>query len=159
MAYWIFEQGAGQGRGGVLPSATTMLQAGAFGAILGGATTGAVNAMRVKAGEIDRDQAVQETVGVAARGAASMAIASIAAHLVRSFPAVGLVTLLAVGAAALTMGKRAAATPEPAGAAPEKAAKTAVKRTVPVAAKPARRRPARTKRSTAPAAPASADQD
>ncbi len=105
MAYWMIEDEtkAAAGGGGILPPVGKVVQAAAFGAILGGATTGAVNAMRVKSGEIDRNQAVQETVQVAARGAASMAIASVAAHVVRVYPLFGVLTLVAVGAAVLSM--------------------------------------------------------
>lgn len=93
-------------RPGPLPPLGTVVQAGAFGAVLGGATTGLVNTMRAHSGEISREEAVRETVQMAAQGAASMAIASVAAHVVRVHPTFGLVTLLGVGVAALAMSRR-----------------------------------------------------
>ncbi len=110
MAYWMLDQNDGAATsaardplGGILPPIGRIAQAGAFGAILSGATTGAVNAVRVKNGEIDKDQAVRETVQVAARGAASMAIASVAAHVARAYPLFGIATLLCVGVAAVAL--------------------------------------------------------
>lgn len=108
MAYWMIEDeaNASMGGDGMLPPVGKVVQAAAFGAILGGATTGAVNAMRVKSGEIDSDEAVHETAQMAARSAASMAIASVAAHVVRVYPLVGVLTLVAVGAAIVSMSKK-----------------------------------------------------
>lgn len=97
---------AGPVKPGLLPPLGTVVQAGAFGAVLGGATTGLVNTMRAHSGEISREEAVRETVQMAAQGAASMAIASVAAHAVRVHPTFGLVALVGVGVAALAMSRQ-----------------------------------------------------
>ncbi|NVK18485.1 MAG: hypothetical protein HWE30_07325 [Methylocystaceae bacterium] len=92
---------------GVLPPTTEIVKASAFGAVLGMATSGLGNYARVKTGEIESKEAVAETLSDGAKSAASMAVATVAAHLVRRHPVVGLAALAAVGAGAFLMIKKA----------------------------------------------------
>lgn len=81
----------------ILPRASTVIQAGAFGATLGGVTAGVSEIARVKQGEITTDQAIENVVKSSAQGAATMAVATVAAQVVRSHPVFGFVALAAAG--------------------------------------------------------------
>ena len=81
----------------ILPGAGALLQAGAFGAALGGMTTGVMEMGRVKQGEITTDEAMRNVVKSSAQGAATMAVATVASHIVRSHPVFGFIALAAAG--------------------------------------------------------------
>ena len=87
----------------VLPSVSSVLQAGAFGAALGGMTAGVTEIARVKRGEITTEQAMETVVKSSAQSAATMAVASVAAQVVRSHPVFGFVTLAAAGIGAFLL--------------------------------------------------------
>ena len=87
----------------MLPSVGTIVQAGAFGAALGGMTTGVLEMARVKRGEISSDEAIRNVVKSSAQGAATMAVAAVAAQVVRSHPIFGFVALAAAGIGALAI--------------------------------------------------------
>ncbi len=87
----------------ILPSASSVVQAGAFGAALGGMTTGVMEMARVKNGEITTDEAIQNVVKSSARSAATMAVASVASQVVRSHPVFGFIALAAAGIGAFVM--------------------------------------------------------
>ncbi len=87
----------------ILPSVGTVVQAGAFGAALGGMTTGVLELARVKRGEISSDEALRNVVKSSAQGAATMAVATVAAQVVRSHPIFGFVALAAAGIGALAI--------------------------------------------------------
>ena len=81
----------------VLPKWSSVAQAGAFGAILGGVTSGVTEFARVRQGEISTEEAVETVVKSSAQSAATMAVASVAAHVVRSHPVFGVLALAAAG--------------------------------------------------------------
>lgn len=87
----------------LLPSVASVVQAGAFGAALGGIGTGVSELARVKQGEISSDEAIRNIVKSSAQGATTMAVASVAGHMVRAHPVVGIVVLAAAGIGALTV--------------------------------------------------------
>lgn len=87
----------------MLPSVGTIVQAGAFGAALGGMTTGVMEMARVQRGEISSDEAIRNVVKSSAQGAATMAVAAVAAQVVRSHPIFGFVALAAAGVGALAI--------------------------------------------------------
>lgn len=122
----------GTGAGPLFPSVGAIVQAGAFGAALAGVTTGVLELARVKQGEITTDEALQAVVKSSAQGAATMAVASIAAHVVRAHPVFGFIALASagIGAFVLLSGANAPAAP-PAASVPTAAAKK------PAAKKPA----------------------
>ena len=87
----------------VLPSMSSVVQAGAFGAALGGVTTGVQEMARVKQGEITTDEALENVVKSSAQGATTMAVASVAAQVVRSHPVFGFIALAAAGIGAFIL--------------------------------------------------------
>lgn len=87
----------------ILPSPAAVAQAGIFGAALGGMTTGVMELARLKQGEITGEQAMENVVKSCAQSAATMAVASVAAHVVRSHPLFGALALAAAGVGAFTM--------------------------------------------------------
>ena len=87
----------------VLPSVGSVVQAGAFGAALGGMTAGVTEIARVKRGEITSEQAMETVVKSSTQGAATMAVASVAAQVVRSHPVFSLITLAAAGIGAFLL--------------------------------------------------------
>ena len=87
----------------VLPSMSSVVQAGAFGAALGGVTTGVQEMARVKQGEITTDEAIENVVKSSAQGATTMAVASVAAQVVRSHPVFGFIALAAAGIGAFVL--------------------------------------------------------
>ncbi len=87
----------------LLPSVASVVQAGAFGAALGGIGTGVSELARVKQGEIGSDEAIRNVVKSSVQGATTMAVASVAGHMVRAHPVVGFVVLAAAGVGALTV--------------------------------------------------------
>lgn len=89
-----------------LPSAGTVLQAGAFGAALGGVTTGLADTVRLRDGEITRDEAVRDVAKASLSGAASMAVAATAAHVARARPVLGLGLLAVAGLGLLISSKK-----------------------------------------------------
>ena len=95
------EEGASKGPHPVLPRMGSVLQAGAFGAVLGGVTTGVTEWARVKQGETSKEAAVENVVKSSAQSAATMAVATVAAHAVRSNPIFGVLALAAAGFGAL----------------------------------------------------------
>lgn len=103
----------------ILPSVGTIVQAGAFGAALGGMTTGVMEMARVKQGEITSDEAIRNVVKSSAQGAATMAVASVASQVVRSHPVFGIIALAAagIGAFVILSGANANASQAPASAA------------------------------------------
>lgn len=110
MAYSLF-QDAMKNRprtGDFFPPASTIASAGAFGAILGMATSGVTNYGKVKAGEITEQDAVQDTLNSGAVSAGTMAAASVAAHIVRVHPVIGFAALAAVGVGVLASARKAA---------------------------------------------------
>ncbi|MFO1128224.1 MAG: hypothetical protein U1E66_07340 [Rhodospirillales bacterium] len=129
------EQGAGWGAGAgwqgergaaprsLLPSAGSVVQAGAFGAALGGMTTGVVEMARVRQGAITTEEATRNVVKSSAQGAATMAVASVAGQLVRSHPMFSFIALAAAGIGAFAIlsgagGEKGAAVPAAAPTAP-----------------------------------------
>jgi hypothetical protein len=108
MAFSIFQNMTkNKSANGWVPPTNEIVKAGAFGAILGVATSGFGNYTRVKAGEISKEDAINETLGDGAKSAATMAAASVASHIVRTRPLIGFVALAAVGAGAFLMMKKA----------------------------------------------------
>lgn len=91
------------------PGIASIVQAGAFGAVLGGMGAGVVELARVKQGEITSNEAVRNVVKSSAQGAATMAVASLAGQVVRSHPVVGVIVLAAAGIGALTVLSNASA--------------------------------------------------
>lgn len=87
----------------VLPSMSSVVQAGAFGAALGGVTTGVQEMARVKKGEITTDEAIESVVKSSAQGAMTMAVASVASQVVRSHPVFGFIALAAAGIGAFVI--------------------------------------------------------
>jgi hypothetical protein len=126
----------------ILPSAGTVIQAGAFGAALSGLTTAVADGLLVRAGHLTTGEAVKDVAKAAAQGAATMAVASTVAHMVRARPLIGLAILGVAGVGLLMMmnDKKKAATQAAAeeGTAKPKAttAKTATRRKA-TTAKPA----------------------
>jgi hypothetical protein len=86
-----------------LPSVGSIAQAGAFGAALGGISTGVSELARAKRGETTLDEAMANVAKSSAQGATTMAVASVAAHVVRSHPMFSFIALAAAGIGALTM--------------------------------------------------------
>lgn len=125
----------------ILPSVSSVVQAGAFGAALGGMTTGVMEMARVKQGEITTEEAIRNVVKSSAQGAATMAVASVASQVVRSHPVFGFIALAAAGIGAFVILSGANAGP---------AAHAA-----PAADPPARRKPATSKKRTQPSPPPS----
>ena len=95
------EESASKGPHPVLPRMGSVLQAGAFGAVLGVVTTGVTAWARVKQGETTKEAAVENVVKSSAQTAATMAVATVAAHAVRSNPIFGVLALAAAGFGAL----------------------------------------------------------
>ncbi len=95
----------------ILPSTSSVVQAGAFGAALGGVTTGVQEIARVQRGEITTGEAVERVVKSSAQGAATMAVASVAAQVVRSHPVFGFIALAAAGIGAFVLLSGARETP------------------------------------------------
>lgn len=87
----------------VLPSMSSVVQAGAFGAALGGVTTGVQDMARVKKGEITTDEAIENVVKSSAQGAMTMVVASVASQVVRSHPVFGFIALAAAGIGAFVI--------------------------------------------------------
>lgn len=85
----------------MLPRWGSVVQAGAFGAILGGVTTGVTEWARVRKGETTTDAAVETVVRSSAQTAATMAVATVAGHAVRTNPLFGVLALAAAGLGAL----------------------------------------------------------
>ncbi len=88
---------AGRGAGSLLPGAGSVVQAGAFGAALGGMTTGVAEMARVRQGQISTEEATRNVVRSSAQGAATMAVAAVAGQLVRSHPMFSFIALAAAG--------------------------------------------------------------
>ncbi|WP_417822283.1 hypothetical protein [Terasakiella sp.] len=108
MAFSIFQNMAkNKTANSWLPPTNEIAKASAFGAVLGVATSGFANYTRVKAGEINQEDAINETLGDGAKSAATMAAASVASHIVRTRPLIGFVALAAVGAGTFLMMKKA----------------------------------------------------
>jgi hypothetical protein len=106
----IARQTAATGQTGLLPSAGQVARAGASGAAIAGAWTGINETIRARNGEIETDEAVRTTVDSAAIGAAAGAVASVASHVARSLPPLGLALLaLGVGALYISNARRPAA--------------------------------------------------
>lgn len=89
--------------GSLRPTVVSIVQAGAFGAALGGMSAGVAELARVKQGEISSDQAVRNVMRSSAQGAATMAVASLAGQVVRAHPVIGVLVLAAAGIGALTV--------------------------------------------------------
>jgi|GEM_PF-4829349 len=87
----------------ILPSTSSIVQAGAFGAALGGMTTGVMEIARVKKGEVTSDQALKNIASASAQGAATMAVATVASQVVRSHPVFGFAALAAAGIGAFML--------------------------------------------------------
>lgn len=87
----------------VLPSAGSIIQAGAFGAALSGVTAGLTETLRVQAGEITAAEAVQDVAKSSLQGALTMAVASSVGHMVRARPVIGLAILATAGIGAFLM--------------------------------------------------------
>ncbi len=94
--------GGQEGRS-MLPSPGAVLQAGAFGAALGGITAGVTETARVKQGEITTDEAVSNVIKSTGQSAVTMIVASVAGQVVRSHPLIGLAALAAAGIGAVVM--------------------------------------------------------
>ena len=104
MAFSIFQQVMkSKPSGGILPTGDAIMKAGAFGAILGVAVGGVASYARMRAGEITQDEAIKETLASGARNAATMAVASVASHVVRTNPVIGFAALGAVGVGVLAI--------------------------------------------------------
>lgn len=97
---------------GLFPPVSTILQAGTFGAALGGITAGVMELTRVKRGEITSEEAVGNVAKSTAQSAATMAVASIAGHMVRAHPLIGIAALAAAGVGAVMMLSNAGQAPE-----------------------------------------------
>lgn len=82
---------------GLLPSASSMLQSGAFGALLGAATSGISNYAEYKQGKKSKEDAFADVAKNTVQGAATMVVASIATHIVRTNPLLGVAALVAGG--------------------------------------------------------------
>jgi hypothetical protein len=80
----------------ILPSMGSVAQAGAFGAAFGGLTSGVLETARVRQGEITSDKAIENVIKSSAQGGVSMAVATVAAQMVRSNPVFALIALGAV---------------------------------------------------------------
>ena len=87
----------------LLPNIGSVVQAGAFGAALGGMTAGVTEIGRVRQGEITSEQAMENMVKSSAQSAATMAVASVAAQMVRAHPVVGFLALAAAGLGAFLL--------------------------------------------------------
>ena len=104
MAFSIFQQVMkSKPSGGLLPTGDAIVKAGAFGAILGVAVGGVASYARLRSGEISQDEAIKETLSSGARNAATMAVASVASHVVRTNPVIGFAALGAVGVGVLAV--------------------------------------------------------
>jgi hypothetical protein len=93
-------------------------------------TTGVMEMARVKQGEISTDEAIRNLVKSSAQGAATMVVASVAAHVVRSHPVFGLAALAAAGIGAFMLLSGAgtgSARAAPAGNLPDKPTTTSKK--------------------------------
>ncbi len=97
----------------LLPRASSVLQAGAFGATLGGLSTGVMELARVRQGQITRQQALENVVKSSAQGAATMAVASVASQMVRAHPLFSVAALAAAGIGALALLSQPAPPPSP----------------------------------------------
>lgn len=101
----------------VLPRWGSVVQAGAFGAILGGVTTGVTEWARVRKGETTTEAAVETVVRSSAQTAATTAVASVAGHAVRTSPLFGVLALAAAGLGALlVLGNAQTKRPQPSSA-------------------------------------------
>lgn len=81
----------------LLPPTAAVIEAGAFGAAMGGIGTGISESMAVRAGERTREEAVSATARGAVQGALTMSVASVVAHVVRVQPLFGLGLLAVIG--------------------------------------------------------------
>ena len=97
------ESRSGRETRSILPSIGSVVQAGAFGAALGGMTAGVAEMARVRQGEITTEQAMENVVKSSAQSAATMAVASVAAQVVRSHPVFGFVALATAGLGAFLL--------------------------------------------------------
>lgn len=82
---------------GLLPSATSLFQSGAFGAVLGAATSGFSNYSDYKQGKKTKKDAFSDVAKNTIQGAATMVVASVATHIVRTNPLLGVAALVAGG--------------------------------------------------------------
>lgn len=87
-------------RSPILPNPGSVIQSGAFGAALGGMSAGVMEMARVKNGEISPDEAIRNVAKNSAQSAATMAVATVAAQIVRSRPIFGFIALAAAGVGA-----------------------------------------------------------
>ncbi|PZX22099.1 hypothetical protein H9N28_11120 [Rhodobacter capsulatus] len=79
----------------LMPSTTQILRAGVNGAAITGAWTAINEGIRVRNGQTTTDAALRATANSAAIGAGAGAVATLASHLARNAPALGLVALAA----------------------------------------------------------------
>lgn len=103
----------------LMPSGTQILRAGVNGAAITGAWTAINEGIRVRNGQTTTDAAMRATANSAAIGAGAGAVATLAAHLARNAPVLGLVAL----AAGVLYFARSSRKPDPE-AAPETAPET-----------------------------------
>lgn len=96
---------------GLLPPAEVIVEAGAFGAAMGGVGTGIATGIAVRSGEMTVKEAARDVARNSVNGALTMSVATVVAHMVRARPmlGVGIVAVLGLGALALLRRKPAAA--------------------------------------------------
>lgn len=94
--------------GKVLPSTGAIVEAGAFGAAMGGVSAGIADGAAVRSGEMDSRTALRNVAKSGVQGAVTMSVATTVAHMVRANPllGVGMVAVLGLGALALMGRKR-----------------------------------------------------
>ena len=79
----------------LMPSTTQIVRAGVNGAAITGAWTAINEGIRVRNGQTTTDAAMRATANSAAIGAGAGAVATLATHLARNAPMLGLVALAA----------------------------------------------------------------
>ncbi|TKD14468.1 hypothetical protein FBT96_18260 [Rhodobacter capsulatus] len=79
----------------LMPSTTQIVRAGMNGAAITGAWTAINEGIRVRNGQTTTDAAMRATANSAAIGAGAGAVATLASHLARNAPVLGLVALAA----------------------------------------------------------------
>jgi|GEM_PF-6678036 len=93
-------------RGDGAPGSTVVggaVRAGLVGAVFTGVTSGVIETARVRNGEIETEEAVRNVAKSSAQGAATMAVASVAANAARAYPLVSVFVLAAAGIGALLL--------------------------------------------------------
>lgn len=81
----------------IFPTASSLVQSGALGAILGAATSGISNYSEYKQGKKSKEEAFSDVTKNTLQGAATMVVASVASHIVRTNPLFGVAALVAGG--------------------------------------------------------------